>query len=331
LADEIEMSSLSQRFRLAEVWRRTRRNPGLKIISVLIALGLWMFVNAGQRGAVEALQVPISYRSLPTGLVIINRPTDFVKIEVAGPRTLLSLLDPERLTLKLDLTGVPTGRSDFKINSAMFNVPRQTSVTRITPAEVQLDIDRVVSRQIPVHLVLAGKVAHGYQVNSVQLTPSAIFVSGPSRYVMPLTEADTDPLDIKGASADLQRIVGLTSPNHDVHLSAEKVTAAVDIGEIIANREFKGVAVQVRDTDHKYRLDPAKATITLRGPVLKLSSLDPTGIVYVDAKDGTPGSHDMAVQVDLPDGMELVKQEPEKVRIRIYREKRPATTDGKTS
>jgi YbbR domain-containing protein len=295
LADEIEMSSLSQRFRLAEVWRRTRRNPGLKIISVLIALGLWMFVNAGQRGAVEALQVPISYRSLPTGLVIINRPTDFVKIEVAGPRTLLSLLDPERLTLKLDLTGVPTGRSDFKINSAMFNVPRQTSVTRITPAEVQ------------------------------------IFVSGPSRYVMPLTEADTDPLDIKGASADLQRIVGLTSPNHDVHLSAEKVTAAVDIGEIIANREFKGVAVQVRDTDHKYRLDPAKATITLRGPVLKLSSLDPTGIVYVDAKDGTPGSHDMAVQVDLPDGMELVKQEPEKVRIRIYREKRPATTDGKTS
>jgi YbbR domain-containing protein len=325
------MAFLRPRLRLSEMRRRALRNPGLKVISVLIALGLWMFVNAGQRGAVEALQIPISYRSLPTGLVIINRPPDFVKIEVAGPRTLLSLLDPERLTLKLDLAGVPTGRSDFKINPAMFNVPRQTSVTRITPDEVQLDIDRVVSREIPVHMVFAGKVADGYQINGVQVTPSTIAVSGPSRFVMPLTEADTDPLDIKGASADLQRSVGLTSPNRDVHLSAYRVVAKVDIGEIIANREFKGVAVQVRDTDHKYRLDPAKATITLRGPVLKLEGLDPTGIVYVDAKGGVPGSHDMPIQVDLPDGMQLVKQVPEKVRIRIYREKRAATADGKTS
>ncbi len=325
------MAYLRQRLRAAELWRRARRNPGLKAISVLIALGLWMFVNAGQRGAVEALQVPISYRSLPTGLVIINHPSDFVKIEVSGPRTLLSLLDPERLTLKLDLTGVPTGRSDFKINSAMFNVPRQTSVTRITPDEVQLDIDRVVSRQIPVHLVFAGKVADGYQVNGVQVAPATISVSGPSRYVMPLAEADTDPFDIKGASANLQGVVDLARPNRDVHLSVEKVVAKVDVSQIIANREFKGVAVQVRDTDHKYRIDPSKATITLRGPVLKLTSLDPTGIVYVDAKGGTPGSHDMAVQVELPDGMQLVKQEPEKVRIRIYRERRPATADGKTS
>jgi YbbR domain-containing protein len=325
------MAYLRQRLRLADMMRRVSRNLGLKAIAVLIALGLWMFVNAGQRGAVEALQVPISYRSLPTGLVIINRPSDFVKIEVAGPRTLLSLLDPERLTLKLDLTGVPTGRSDFKINASMFNVPRQTSVTRITPDEVQLDIDRVVSRQIPVHLVFAGKVADGYQVNGVQVTPATIFVSGPSRYVLPLNQADTDPFDIKGASADVQRTVELARPNREVNLSVEKVVAKVDVAQIIANREFKGVAVQVRDTDHKYRLDPAKATITLRGPVLKLSSLDPTGIVYVDAKDGTPGSHDMAVKVDLPDGMQLVKQAPEKVRIRIYREKRPATADGKTS
>jgi YbbR domain-containing protein len=324
------MVSLRQRVRLAEVWRRARRNPGLKAVSVLIALGLWMFVNAGQRGAVEPLQIPISYRSLPTGLVIINRPPDFVKIEVAGPRTLLSLLDPERLTLKLDLTGVPTGRSDFKIGASMFNVPRQTSVTRITPDELQLDIDRVVSRELQVHLTIEGKVADGYQVSGTQLTPPAVAVSGPSRYVMPLTDANTVPFDIRGATADIERTVALTSPSRDVRLSIAKVSAKVDVTEIIANREFKGIPVQVRDTDYKYRLDPSKATITVRGPALKLASLDPAGTIYVDAKDGTPGSHDMPLQVELPDGMQLVKQVPAKVKIRIYHEKRPATADGKT-
>jgi YbbR-like protein len=324
------MVSLKQRVRWAETWRRARRNPGLKAVSVLIALGLWMFVNAGQRGAVEALQIPISYRSLPTGLVIINRPPDFVKIEVAGPRTLLSLLDPERLTLKLDLAGVPTGRSDFKIGSSMFNVPRQTSVTRITPDELQLDIDRVVSRELPVHLTLEGKVADGYQVNATQLTPATVAVSGPSRYVMPLSEADTAPFDIRGVTADVERTVMLASPSRDVRLSIAKVNARVDVTEIIANREFKGIPVQVRDTDYKYRLDPSKVSITVRGPALKLASLDPTGFVYVDAKDGTPGSHDMPLQVELPDGMQLVKQVPQKVKIRIYHEKRPTTADGKT-
>lgn len=325
------MASLRQRFRLSEIWRRAHRNAGLKAISVVIALGLWMFVNAGQRGAVEALQVPISYRALPTGLVIINHPPDFVKIEVAGPRTLLSLLDPERLTLKLDLAGVPTGVSDFKINPVMFNVPRQTSVTRITPANVQLDIDRVVSREIPVHLVFAGKVADGYQVSGALIKPAQVAVSGPSRYVMPLTRADTEPFEISGATANVDREVRLAIPNRDVHLSVNKVAAKVTVAEIIANREFKGVPVQVRNTDHKFRLDPAKATITLRGPVLKLASLDPTGLVYVDAKDGKVGYHDMPLQVNLPGGMQLVKQEPQKVKIRIYREKRPATADGKTS
>ena len=59
--------------------RRMRRNAGIRVISVIIAIGLWVFVNAGERGAVDAFSVPISYRALPPGLVIINHPTEFTK------------------------------------------------------------------------------------------------------------------------------------------------------------------------------------------------------------------------------------------------------------
>jgi YbbR domain-containing protein len=311
--------------------RRLRRNAGLRAISVLIAIGLWMFVNAGQRGAVEPLQIPISYRSLPAGLVIINRPPDFVKIEVAGPRTLLSLLDPERLTVRLDLKGVAPGQSDFKINAAMFNVPRQTTVTRISPDDVSLDIDRVVSREVPVHLNIEGQVASGYQINSVEVKPATVAVSGASRYVMPLLRTETEPFDVRGVTADVQRAVEVVPPTGPIRLSAMKVEAKVDVGEVIADKEFRGVEVQVRDTDYKVRIDPSKASITLRGPAIKLASLDPTGMVYVDAKGGTPGSHDLPLQVELPDGMQLVRQSPSKVRLRIYREKRITSSDGHTS
>ena len=311
--------------------KRIRRNSGLRAISLLLAIGLWMFVNAGQRNAVTTLSVPVSYRSLPAGYVIINRPPDFVKLEVAGTRNLLSLLDPERLTVKLDLTGVPLGHSDFKIGPAQFNVPPNTVVTRVTPDEAQIEVDRMISRDLPVHLNLVGPVAKGHQINSIELQPAAVTVSGPSRFVAQLVRAETDPFDVRGADADLERVVGVESPAPEVRMGAVRVLAKVDIGEQIEDREFRGVDVQVRDTDFKSRVDPQKANITLRGPALKLANFDPKGIVYVDAQGGGPGSQELPLEVDLPVGIQLVKQAPVTVRLRIYRERRSGNVDGKTS
>src|SRR5262249_16897906 len=175
-----------------------RRNAGTRIIALLIAVALWVFVNAGQRGAVETLSVPISYRSIPPGLVIVNHPPDFVKIEVAGPRTLLSLLDPERLTVRLDLANVPTGRSDLKLSPSLFNVPRQTSVARITPDEVHVDVDRIVMRELPVHLDVDGQPGPNFEINAIDLRPSVVAVSGASRDGFALQGIGTGPLRLKG-------------------------------------------------------------------------------------------------------------------------------------
>lgn len=323
--------NLLKTFRPEDFIRRMRRNAGLRVISLMIAVGLWLFVNAGQRGAVESLSVPLSYRSIPPGLVIVNHPPDFVKIEVAGPRTLLSLLDPERLTVRLDLASVPTGRSDLKLSPSMFNSPRGTSVTRITPDEVHVDVDRIVMRDLPVHLEVDGQPGSNYEINAIDLKPATISISGPSRYVMALQKIDTEPLELKGESSDVEARLALQSPDPNVHLSVNRVQVRLNIAEVIANREFKGIPVEVRDTDFKFRVSPQKATITLRGPATKLDGLDPKGIVYVDAKGGDPGAHDLPLQVELPDGMQLVKQTPDHVKLRIYREKRTDVSDGKTS
>ena len=54
--------------------------------------------------------------------MIVNQSADFVKIQVNGPRTLLSLLDPERLTVSWICGELRPGQSDFKIYPSMFNV-----------------------------------------------------------------------------------------------------------------------------------------------------------------------------------------------------------------
>jgi YbbR domain-containing protein len=314
----------------ARVWRRAIKNLPLRLLSLAIATGLWIFVNTGQRNAFDELNVPITYRRLPAGLVLVNHPADFVKIQVNGPRTLLSLLDPERLGVRLDLSGLGPGQASYKINPSMFNVPRQTTVTNVSPSEVILDVDRVVQRDIPIHVDVDGRPATGYEVASSEAHPPSVMAIGPSRFVNTMGQVPTEPLDITGANADVERRVDLENPNPSVALAANRIDARVHIGEKFSDREFRAVSVEVRDSEYKFNVAPNRATVVVRGPMLKLQELDPNGIAYVDAKELTPGSHEVPLQVDLPDGMQVVRSSPEKIRLRLYHERR-STADEHAS
>jgi YbbR domain-containing protein len=302
-------------------------NLGLRTLALMLAIGLWIFVNAGERGSVEPLTVPISYRSLPNGMVIVNHPPAFVKIEVTGPRTLLSLLDPERLTLAIDLRGVATGQSEFKIYPSMFNVERNTAVTSISPDQLSLDVDRLVTRDVPVHLAVQGKVEPGYTITAVDITPPTVTIVGPSRFVAPLTSVSTEAFDLKGLTSDTTRSVDIATPNPALGFSTGHVDARITVAEAIEDREFRAVEVEVKEINFKFRIDPKQATLTIRGPAVRLASLAPKGLAYVDAKGVAPGWHELPLQVTLPDGMQLMRQSPDKVRLRVYHEKLTTTAD----
>jgi YbbR domain-containing protein len=108
---------------LAASWQSLRQDSWLRVISLLLAIALWVFVNAAQRQAENILRVPIAYRNLPRGNIIVNQHPEFATIQVSGPRTLLSLIDPSRLQVMIDLSGVEVGETSFKIMTDSFAMP----------------------------------------------------------------------------------------------------------------------------------------------------------------------------------------------------------------
>ena len=66
---------------------------GLRLISLALAIGLWIFVNAGQHGSLKPSSAG-GYHGLPPGFMLTTPHPEFVTIQVSGPRTLLSLIDP---------------------------------------------------------------------------------------------------------------------------------------------------------------------------------------------------------------------------------------------
>jgi hypothetical protein len=306
--------------------RHARRDLGLRAISLLLAIGLWAFVNAGQRGALVSLRVPVGYRLLPAGMVILNQHPDFVEIEVRGPRTLLSLLDPDRLTLRLDLRGVGVGQAVFKIGPDMFNVPRQTDVTRVSPSQIVLDIDRITEQQVPVYVNIRGKPTAGYHITSVSVKPSKVELRGPSTYLAHIDRIESTPVEVTGVKDTVIQQVRLERPRRRVTIQGAKTAeATINISQIIADRNFYKLPVDVRNTDHKVRVEPKDINVTVRGPVNQLSHLDLRGAVYVSAEGIPPGEHNLPVQVTLPDGVQLVHARPNNVLVVIYRARRTAS------
>jgi len=297
--------------------RWLERDMALRLISLTLAIGLWIFVNAGQHGALESFQVPVSYRDLPPGFILTNPHPEFIKIQVSGPRTLLSIIDPARLTLRLDLTGVGIGQASFKISTDAFPVPRHTEVTSVVPSQIVLDIDKNVSVNVPVHLVVTGVAGDGYNVASTEVTPVNVTIHGPSRVVSHVDQVDTEPLSVDGLTADLSRTVDLMAPSDTARLEPDEVTATVTVAQNIVNKEFRNVPINVRDTELKFHLDARRVNLLLRGPQLTLASIVLKDAAYIEAAGFAPGSYSVPVQVNLPDGVALVRQTPEKVRIRM--------------
>jgi YbbR domain-containing protein len=313
----IRPAELKRRYSLTALRDRFQQNLGLRIISLLLAVGLWVFVNAGQHSSVELFNIPVSYRGLPPGFIITNQHPDFVKIQLSGPQTLLSLVEPSRLTLKLDLSGVGVGQASFKVGLDSFNVPRGTAVTSISPSQIVLDLDKIIVRYMPVHLVTIGTPADGYRIGPIEITPPRVRVRAPSREIANLETIETEAVDVTGLATETEHVAAITSTSGMMRVEPSEVVIKIGIVPVIAIKDFHGVPVTVRNTKYQSKLQPPRINVILRGAKLELSKLDLSGIVFVDGDGMGPGTYNTPVQVQLPQGMELLHLWPDKIRITI--------------
>jgi YbbR domain-containing protein len=304
-------------------------NAGFKLLSLLTAAGLWFFVNASERDAELALEVSLELHNMPPNVMLVSPRVEFINLVVRGPRTLISRIRPDQLSVVLDLRGVRPGPAVFRIADEALDLPRGVTVARLTPSEVTLEFAATLRRRVPVHVALTGKPPGDLRVMSTMAAPESVEVMGPAEQVEKIKAAETVPIDLGDAQAGLiERDVLLDVPREYISFSANLVHAQVVLEEPERTRTMFNVPIVVRNSPYRTTLQPAAAQITVRGPRSSMDSLElDHGAVYIDATGQEPGTYRMTPAVDLPADVELVKQEPETVELRVLRQKRKA--DGR--
>jgi YbbR domain-containing protein len=178
--------------------RHVIHNLGLKLISIALAVGLWLAV-AGDPVAEVAVDVAIEFHSIPQNLEISSENIPRAQIRLRGPARVIHRLRPADVYAEIELSGLKPGERTFDLTTQQIHEPSELEVVQVVPSQVHLTFDKRLTRQVPVQPRVVGTFASGYAVERVEVDPSAITISGPKKHVEAVESAITDPVDVSGA------------------------------------------------------------------------------------------------------------------------------------
>jgi YbbR domain-containing protein len=173
------------------------QNFGLKLISLLLAAGLWLVVARDPIAEVE-LRVPIEFHNVPENLEIDSASFTEAQVRVRGPGRLVHRLRSTDVRAEIDLSDVRPGSRTFDLTSRNIRVPQDFEVVQIVPGQFQLSFDNRTTRSVEVRPRVTGNFAQGKRIAQIVADPASIMISGPHQRVEAVESATTDPVDASG-------------------------------------------------------------------------------------------------------------------------------------
>jgi YbbR domain-containing protein len=171
---------------------------GLKLISVLLAAGLWLVVVERDPVAEVEMKVPIEFNRFPENLEIDSASFTEAQVRVRGPGRFIHRLRAGDVRAEVDLSAVRPGIRTFDLTARNVRVPQGLEVVQIVPGQFQLSFDTRMTRTVEVRPRVTGTFAAGMRIRKLIADPPTIMVTGPKRRVEAVEAATTDLVDATG-------------------------------------------------------------------------------------------------------------------------------------
>lgn len=198
-------------------------NWTLKLISLVFAILLWMFIM-GERRLEVGFRVPLELQNIPQGLMVANEVPSLVDVRISGPRTLLMKVSPNDISIVVDLTDLRPGLTTFKRLEERLNLPNGLRVTRLSPSFIDLKLERIKEKKVPIQIELSGDPLSGFQVESVRAVPARVTVAGAETELKGVSEVTTEEIDLTGVNESFSVIVPLVHRGTYTYFKDEKTT-----------------------------------------------------------------------------------------------------------
>jgi YbbR domain-containing protein len=301
------------------------RHMGLKLMSVLLAVVLWMTVS-GEETVERGLRIPLELQQFPPGLELGGDVPTTVDVRVRGASGALSRVSAGEVVAVLDLRTARPGRRLFPLTPEQVRVPFGVEVVQVMPSAIAMAFEPSASRQVPVVPAVDGRPAPGYVVGQMSADPATVEVIGPESAVKRASEAMTEPVSVTGARDRVSEsvVVGVLDPALRLK-NPRPATVTVQILPAPLERTLRSRAVHLRGLAGSLLAEaaPPVVDVTVRGSRESLSRVDTDEVVaYVDLEGLGAGDYTLTAHADASEDAGVVRIEPSSVKVRITSAKR---------
>lgn len=298
------------------------RHVGLKVLSLGLALALWMVV-AGEETAERSLRVPLELQQFPQGLELSGEPASTIEVRVRGSSGALARISPGDIVAVLDLRGARAGNRLFHMTPDQVRSPAGIEVVQINPGTVSMAFEPSKTATVKIRPAIDGKPAPGYAVGSWSADPPSVDVIGPEGAVNRATEALTEPVSVAGARATVTDsvTVGLLDPSLRLK-NARSARVTVQIVPSPVERTLRDLPVHLLNLGPALAADavPSVVSVSLRGSREGLARLGADDVkVYVDVAGLGAGQYSLTVRADAAREAGVTQIDPAIIQVRIAR------------
>ena len=298
------------------------KNIEIKILSLLVALGLWVYISSGaSRVDFFPGAVPIEPRNLGEGLAAVYDQTE-VKVKVLASPEIWSQLTLDSFVAFVDIKDKSLGTHEVKVQ--VTSSTPQVQILETDPEKILVRVETQAVASVPVVVKTEGKPAEGYTLAETKAEPDKVEARGAKSIIAKLGRA-TAQVKLAGESEKIEKQIKLTAldenekPSKFVFFDPEKVKVSVAI-----QKQGGGRSVGVRV---KTKGQPAAgfwlSNITVNPSIINIVGEDEKikDIYYVDTKEidisGLAADQKFNVSLNLPEGISLAPGEPDKLELTI--------------
>lgn len=301
-------------------------NLPYKVLSLLLAVGLWAWVQADEVIDVRT-RAQVRY-VWPEGLVRARQVPKTLVVTVRGPQGVVRTIERDEVEVVVDLSDAEQGTVPVDFTELeLRGLPAGVEAVQVSPPAVDVELDRALDREVAIRPTVIGQPAEGWLLAGVTVEPATAQITGPQGTVKGIALIATDVVDISGATGDRVVEASLALTERVVSLSGgtpARVKVRVDLDPVIVERTFEAAPVIV-GAPGTWSVHPATARLVLSGPQTEIAAIAPDGVrvLLTPPADTAPGravelswrkeADDEAVRIvlDPPNaGIELLRIEP---------------------
>ena len=193
------------------------KNTTIKVISLILAIILWVFVKSKSGGEV-GLVVPLEFYRVPSNLIVTNVTDEAINVRITGSVIQLQRLPTREIRARIDLSRARPGTNSFDILPDNFNISKDLDIIQISPSSVKVELDHVIEKMVHVKPVVEGKPARGYRVSKITVEPPFITLQGAEGQLKKLKEIMTEEVNV----SDLKETVEVEVPLRIADLRLKK-------------------------------------------------------------------------------------------------------------